>query len=551
MNRSRVLLAAGALALAAAANANAQWNPSAGQWLKTDPRDLRVMVWNIHDEVCSTNTKAEGLNGWCAAARIVAALQPDVLVMEETGDNSGNGTGSGVDSVATLTTTLNLFLHGGTDTFNGNVAVGAYVQKYAAGYDLPYVYVSTIDDGFNRNIIMSRYPFSDLTGDTKSVIPNFTMLAASYAPGGTGGIRGFIFAEIDLPNASYGGNLVMGGGHLRSGSASSDLAERLTAGKNIAYFIDAMFNGLGGSTPDPSNVVLDSPAATQILSPLTPVVWGGDFNEDEDTNGRDGPALWTTRALNASPGGTDGTDRDRSDSTFDSSVDPINGNDSTFGSSTGHNKLDYVCWQDSIAVARRTFTFNSTNYGAAAQPPQLSGYSGGAALASSTASDHRPVIADFILPLPAPGSFTLTTPDDFSNGVALTPTLAWTASSNAATYTVKIADNPGLSSPILTASGIATTSYAVPASTLVTCTTYYWGVTATNPAGTAASTPASFSFNTYAPADFNHDGFVSGDDFDEFVALFEYGDPGADFNGDTFVSGDDFDEFTFHFIEGC
>ncbi len=551
MNRSRAFIAAGASVFAAAATAHAQWNPSTGQWLKTDSRDLRVMVWNIHDEVCSTNTKAEGLNGWCAAARIVAAMQPDVLVMEETGDNSGNGTGSGVDSVATLTTTLNLFLHGGTDTFNGNVAVGAFVQKYAASYDLPYVYVSTIDDGFNRNIIMSRYPFTDLTGDTKSVIPSFTMLAASYAPGGTGGIRGFIFAEIDLPNASYGGNFVMGGGHLRSGSASSDLAERLTAGKNIAYFIDSMFNGLGGGTPDPASVVLDSPAATQILSPLTPVVWGGDFNEDEDTNGRDGPAMWMTRALTASPGGTDGTDRDRSDSTFDSSVDPINGNDSTFGSSTGHNKLDYICWQDSIAVARRTFTFNSTNYGAAAQPPQLSGYSGGAALASSTASDHRPVIADFILPLPAPGPFNLTTPDNFSNGVSLTPTLAWTASSNAATYTVKIADNPALSSPILTASGIASTSYVVPAATLVNCTTYYWGVTAINTSGSAASSPASFAFNTFAPADFNHDGFVTGDDFDEFVALFEIGDPGADFNGDTFVSGDDFDDFTFHFIEGC
>lgn len=550
MNRSLAARSAIA-ALALATPALAQWNPAAGQWLKTDSRDLRVMVWNIHDEVCSTTSKVEGLNGWCAVAREIAALQPDVLVMEECGDNSGNGTGSGVDSVANLTTTLNLLLHGGTDTFNGSTAVTAYVQKYAASYDLPYVFVSSVNDGFNRNVLLSRYPFVDLTGDTKTVIPNFTLLNAAYAPGGDGGIRGFIWAEINLPDASYGGNVVIGGCHLRSGSDSSDLAERLTASKNIAYFIDAMFNGLGGATPDPSNVVLDSPAATSILNSLTPAIWGGDFNENEATNGRDGPALWMTRAQNANPGGTDGTDRDRSDSTYDSSVDPINGNDSTFGSSTGHNKLDYMCWQDSIAVVRRTFTFNSGNYNAAAQPSQLNGFSGGAVLVSSTASDHRPVIGDFILPVPAPGPFSLSSPADNALSQPLTPALSWTASSNAATYTLKIADNPGLSSPILTASGLTSTTYNVPGATLATCSTYYWGVTAVNGTGSAASSPASFSFITYYPADFNGDGFVTGDDFDEYVVLFEAGDPGADFNGDTFVTGDDFDDFANHFVEGC
>jgi len=58
-------------------------------------------------------------------------------------------------------------------------------------------------------------------------------------------------------------------------------------------------------------------------------------------------------------------------------------------------------------------------------------------------------------------------------------------------------------------------------------------------------------FVNLCPADFNDDGFVNGDDFDEFVALFEAGDPGADYNGDTFVTGDDFDEFTADFAGGC
>jgi len=551
MSRFARVLAA-ALCAAGAPLACAQWNPPTGQWLKTDSRDLRVMVWNVQDKVCSTNNKVEGLNGWCGVARIIASMQPDVLVMEETGDNSGNGTGSGVDSEANLTTTLNLLLHGGNDPFKGNSAVTAYVQKYAAGYDLPYIYVSTVHDNFNRNVLLSRYPLTDLTGDGKSAISTFSMLPASYAPGGNAGIRGFIFAEIDLPDASYAGNLVVGGGHLKSGSASGDLADRLTASKNIAYFIDAMFNGLGGGTPDPAGAVFDSPAATLILDPFTPVIWGGDLNENEATNGRDGPALWMTRAQSPNPGGTDGTDRDRSDSTYDSSVDPINGNGSTQGSSTGSNKLDYLCWQDSVTGApRRTFTFNSTNYGGAAQPPQLSGFPGGAALASSTASDHRPVIGDFILAQPMPGAFALVSPADFAINQPLTPALTWSASVSAATYTVRIADNPGLSSPILTATGIVPTSYNVPGGTLAECSTYYWGVTAVNASGSTASSPASFSFATFAPADFNHDGFVTGEDFDEFVALFELGDPGADFNGDTFVTGEDFDEFVQHFVDGC
>jgi len=156
-----------------------------------------------------------------------------------------------------------------------------------------------------------------------------------------------------------------------------------------------------------------------------------------------------------------------------------------------------------------------------------------------------------IVPLPLPGAFSLVSPDDFAISQPLTPTLTWTSSSNAATYTVKIADNAALTSPILTASGLAGTNYPVPGGTLVECQTYYWGVTAVNGTGSTPSSPSSFSFSTYAPADFNGDGFVTGEDFDEFVALFELGDIGADFNGDTFVTGEDFDEFVQHFVDGC
>lgn len=52
-------------------------------------------------------------------------------------------------------------------------------------------------------------------------------------------------------------------------------------------------------------------------------------------------------------------------------------------------------------------------------------------------------------------------------------------------------------------------------------------------------------------ADINGDDFVSADDFDLYVELFEAGDAWADFNNDGFVSGDDFDGFVAAFVAGC
>ncbi len=53
------------------------------------------------------------------------------------------------------------------------------------------------------------------------------------------------------------------------------------------------------------------------------------------------------------------------------------------------------------------------------------------------------------------------------------------------------------------------------------------------------------------PADFNGDGFVTGDDFDAFVIEFEAGNISADFDADGFVTGDDFDAYVLAFEVGC
>jgi hypothetical protein len=52
-------------------------------------------------------------------------------------------------------------------------------------------------------------------------------------------------------------------------------------------------------------------------------------------------------------------------------------------------------------------------------------------------------------------------------------------------------------------------------------------------------------------ADYNHDGFVDGIDYDQFNNAFEAGDPAADLNGDGFVDGIDYDQFMQDFENGC
>ncbi|MBL8761316.1 MAG: hypothetical protein JNL50_08450 [Phycisphaerae bacterium] len=56
---------------------------------------------------------------------------------------------------------------------------------------------------------------------------------------------------------------------------------------------------------------------------------------------------------------------------------------------------------------------------------------------------------------------------------------------------------------------------------------------------------------TACGADFNADGFVNGNDYDEFAGAFDVADPAADINGDGFVNGNDYDEFASAFDAGC
>ncbi len=310
----------------------AQWEPAAGDWSKSHAADLRVMTWNVYDGVRSTSDKSQGLNQWHALARVVAGVRPDVLLLQETGDNGF----AGADSVDDLTLTIELFLRGGVDPFTaGAPNVASYVTRYAPGYDLPFAFVSHATDGHNRNAVLSRYRFVDLNGDDRCALSDIPHVNSDeYAPGGGGGIRGFQVVEIDLPDDVYLGDVVLGNGHLKSGGGSANAAQRREASQNIAYVVDYWFNGADEGIPDPHSMMDDDPPATRVLDVVTPVVIGGDWNEDESTSAGRGPADWMTQA--ATTGGEDGTDRDRTDATFDSAFHVFTGGRATFASA----KLD-------------------------------------------------------------------------------------------------------------------------------------------------------------------------------------------------------------------
>jgi len=414
MNARRISALGAALLLVSTA-ATAQWNPPTGQWGKVDAADLRVMTWNIQDAICTSQPKTEGSNSWCAIARVIAALKPDVLLLQETGDNGGNGTGSGQDSVAELLTVVNYLLNGGNDSFNGNAPITSWVRKYAAGYDLPYVFVSSENDGFNRNILLSRYPFADLNGDTRATMSDIPTVAAGsgWAPGGDGGIRGFMFAEIDLPSATYPGDVVVGGAHLKAGSTGSDHTERVEAAQNVGYFVQYGYNGNGGSVPDPLNRIADSPAATSVLPANTPVILGGDWNEDEVANGATrGPVSWLASAQVVG-GAVDGTDRNLTDSTADGALNFFTGSNDSHQSG---NKLDVLVWQDSIATLRLQSIFIANSNPVAAQPPECVGFAGGVANITTIAADHRPVFADLRLPVVDCNGNGIADTTDIANG---------------------------------------------------------------------------------------------------------------------------------------
>jgi len=111
-----------------------------------------------------------------------------------------------------------------------------------------------------------------------------------------------------------------------------------------------------------------------------------------------------------------------------------------------------------------------------------------------------------------PQPFNLLSPADGPNIATRTPTLMWSLSGGATSYTVLVDDDLGFGSPAVNETGVVSTSFMVPANTLMNQTRYFWRVFAVNASGSIISTPTTFSFGVVVPlctGDANSDGVVN------------------------------------------
>lgn len=342
-----------------------------GDYSKNDSRYVRIMTWNMLQhlgdpgEPTTPWTGSQTGSPVSAINLVVAAMDPDILLLQEVGD---------IDSGVSYSQALS--------------SLQAWRNANRPGFQL----LLSSDGGNIHDAILSRWSFGDLNGDGPSTyidIPNLQPgPGGDYPPGGDGGIRGWLQAEVRLPDANYAGDLYVGCSHFKAGSEFN--AERVVAAKNIAAYI---LHGLN-SSGDPLNIIPNASQPPQALGPLTPIVWAGDFN----TAGSNQP-VDILRGNNPSVS-DDGTDRDGSWAWRSDSATAYNGTFHTWGSSS---RLDWILVQDSIAQVNATFIFDTGRMPRSGStitqgaPPNMVGLFQNANI-NAVASDHFPVIADLDLP---------------------------------------------------------------------------------------------------------------------------------------------------------
>jgi hypothetical protein len=133
-------------------------------------------------------------------------------------------------------------------------------------------------------------------------------------------------------------------------------------------------------------------------------------------------------------------------------------------------------------------------------------------------------------PSPPPGAFSVISPADGRFVESPTPTIVWSASTNAfGGYSLTLDDAPDFATPLLSQTGLTGTSLAVPAGLLSPNSLYYLRLQASSTAGTTQANPTPSRFAVVAPVpgcdpDFNRDGNVDQDDVTALINVIAGGD---------------------------
>ena len=153
--------------------------------------NVRLLTYNIHRDIGGSDSN---ISSQPSLAKVVNYLNPDVWTINELGGNdvAYNKTTAHNDLVAFIQQDLTIF--GSNPQENVNF----------------YIYISTIDDGYDTVVIVSRYPFS-------------ATHTYSDASAGFGSERGLAMATVTLPDGNV---LDVFTAHLKALNSTSDASRR-------------------------------------------------------------------------------------------------------------------------------------------------------------------------------------------------------------------------------------------------------------------------------------------------------------------------------------
>lgn len=212
MKRMRVASGALALFIATLGSLNAQTT-------------VRVLDYNIHRDIGASDSN---ISAQPALAKIVNYLKPDVWTINELGGNDVNFNATNAHNFLVTFIQTKLAIFGANPQENINF----------------FIYMSTIDDGFETVAIVSRYSFASTH-------------TYSDAGGGFGSLRGLASASVNVPG---GTKLDLFTTHLKALSTTSDAQERQAEAN-----VDSL---------NISNWIASHPADAVAVT--------GDWNETED-----------------------------------------------------------------------------------------------------------------------------------------------------------------------------------------------------------------------------------------------------------------------------
>ncbi|MEE9297109.1 MAG: endonuclease/exonuclease/phosphatase family protein [Phycisphaerae bacterium] len=308
------------------------YDPLNGDYSKQDTYDVRVVSYNTQKRFIASPSRD------AAFERVLTVLSPDIIVFQEIPPSVGS------DQIKVrLDDVLPI------DGASWHVHMGR-------------------TDGFNRNVVASRFPLSLTRVDTVPISE----------------LRGVTIALVDLPDEQYVNDVYILGVHLKCCGGTSEDARRQISADAIANWLG---DARGEQRPRGDHVVLVDE---------TPMVVVGDFNLVGPSNQPEITLIEGDIQNQGTYGPPVKGDWDDSDMNDLHPADPFTGDTDTWSSNTANptSRLDRFIYTDSVAIVVNSFILNTLTMSSEAR--SALGLLLNDTTSGSTA-DHLPIAMDLRL----------------------------------------------------------------------------------------------------------------------------------------------------------